>query len=440
MTGIIVLVGGGSYGWGPSVVGQVLSHPYLAGWQVVLHDLDPEPLELVYRLGQRWRERLGSTVVLERTIDLDAALSGADFVVVTISTGGLRAMRVDLEVPERYGVFQTVGDTVGPGGANRTLRNLPVFLGLARAMERRCPEAWMLNASNPLSALTRAVNRETAIRALGLCHGVRGAARQLAGFFGVGLDQCAYTNAGIDHCAWFTDFRVQGRAAADLLEEQGLEAWLRLPPEQAGQDPRFGTLYPLRCGLALGRQLGTLPAIGDRHLVEFFPGFLRSPESVARYGLKRTTIAERESGRQQARQRLEEQLASAEPSAPPAGSDDVAGWIAALAGGPPVEDNLNAPNAGQIPQLPLGAVVETRGVLDATGCRPLVSPLPAALEAVVRPHVLREELLVEAALEASTDKALAALTTDPLIPCPDQAPALLTELIAGTREWLPRFA
>jgi len=349
-------------------------------------------------------------------------------------------MRVDLEVPERYGVYQTVGDTVGPGGVSRALRNLPVFLSLARAMEQHCPSAWMLNASNPLSALTRAVNRLTGIRALGLCHGVRGAARQFAEFFGVTLDQCAYTNTGIDHCAWFTDFVVHGRAAGALLEERGLEAWLRLPPEQASADPRFGKLYSLRCGLALGRQLGALPAIGDRHMTEFFPGYLHSAESVARHGLKRTTIADREADRRQARQRLEEQLASVELPTPPAGSDNVAGWVAALAGGPPLEDNVNAPNSGQIPQLPPDAVVETRGILDGTGCRPLVSPLPAALEAVVRPHVLRQELLVEAAVEASTGKALAALTSDPLVACPDQAPAMLAELMSGTQEWLPQFA
>jgi alpha-galactosidase/6-phospho-beta-glucosidase family protein len=436
----ITLVGGGSYGWGPAVIGQLLTHPYLAGWRVVLHDLDPEPLELVYRLGQRWRAQLGSPSGLERTTDLAAALDDAGFVVVTISTGGLRAMGADLEVPERFGVFQTVGDTVGPGGVSRTLRNAPVFLGLARAMERHCPQAWMLNASNPLSALTRAVNKETGIRALGLCHGVRGVARQFAGFFGVSPDQCAYTNAGIDHCAWFTDFVVDGRPAADLLAERGLEAWLRLPPGQAERDPRFGSLYSLRCGLALGRQLGALPAIGDRHLVEFFPGYLHSLESVVRHGLQRTTIAEREAGRQEARQRLEEQLAAAEPSTPPSGSDDVAGWIAALAGGPRLEDNVNAPNWGQIPQLPAGAVVETRGVLDGTGCRPLVSPLPAALEAVVRPHVLRQELLVEAAVAGDTGRALAALASDPLLSCPDLAPPMLAELMSATREWLPRSA
>jgi alpha-galactosidase/6-phospho-beta-glucosidase family protein len=182
-----------------------------------------------------------------------------------------------------------------------------------------------------------------------------------------------------------------------------------------------------------------LPAIGDRHLVEFLPGFLGSLEQIERHGLVRTSIADRQRSRDQARARLERQLGGHEELALPQGSDDVAGWVAALAGGPPIEDNLNAPNRGQIPQLPAEAVVETRGLLDGAGFHPLVSPLPPALEAIVRPHVLREELSVEAALEGSFAKALAALTTDPLLPHPDCARPLLEELIAGTRPWLPRF-
>jgi alpha-galactosidase len=440
MAGKLVLVGGGSYGWGPAVTGRVLRHPQLGGWQLVLHDLDPEPLDLVWRLGERWRQRSGSSVRLEQTTDLAAALDGADTVVVTIATGGLRAMGIDLEVPERFGVYQTVGDTVGPGGLSRALRNVPVFVGLARAMEKHCPGAWMLNASNPLCALTRAVNRATSIRALGLCHGVRGVARQLAGFFGVTLAQCAWVNTGIDHCAWFTDFRVDGRRAIDLLLDQGLEAWLRLPPEAARTDDRFGPLYTLRCGLALGLQLGALPAIGDRHLVEFFAGYLSSPEAIEAHGLKRTTMADRQAGRQQARLRLEQQLAAVEDDIPVSGSDDAAGWVAALAGGGALEDNVNAPNDGQVPQLPPGAIVETRGVLDATGCHPLVSPMPPALEAVVRPHSLREEMVVEAALTGNRELALAALSSDPLLSTAHQARPLLTELLAGTRQWLGEHA
>ena len=180
----IVLIGGGSYGWGPSVVGNILSNEFLDGSEVVLYDIDAEALDMVYRLALRYAEATGAATRFSRTTVLQEALDGADYVVVTISTGGLDAMRADLEIPQNYGICQTVGATVGPGGALRTLRNVPVFLQLGRAMERHCPAAWMLNCSNPLSALTRVVNRETGIRAIGLCHGVLGQVGFFARFFG----------------------------------------------------------------------------------------------------------------------------------------------------------------------------------------------------------------------------------------------------------------
>lgn len=441
MSGLkIVLVGGGSYGWTPRLVCSILGNEFLNGSHVVLHDLNPEALDLTYRLALKYQALYGSDTTFAQTTDQAAALDGAHAVVVTISTGGLAAMQSDLELPEKYGIFQTVGDTVGPGGLFRALRGVPVFLGLARAMEERCPEAWMLNCSNPLSALTRVVAKETSIRAAGICHGVPGVAGEFAAFFGVPMEECAYANTGIDHCAFFTHFYVQGRPALEILEKKGVDQWLALPPEEAGADPVFGRLRRLRCGLRIGRRFGVLPAIGDRHLVEFFPGFLSRPEEVERHGLVRTTIADRKKSAVAARAQVERLLSGEEEvQRIEIRSDDVGAWIAALHNGPAVEDNLNAPNIGQIPQLPEGAVVETRGLLDATGLRPIVSPLPALLEAMVRPHVLREELTVEAALEGDFDKAVAVLSRDPLVTDPDTARPMLEELIAANREYLPRF-
>ena len=439
MTRKITLIGGGSYGWGPSVIGNILNNEYLQGCRVVLHDLDAAALDKNFRLAGKYSEAIGSATTFAQTTDLTAALEGADYVVVTISTGGLEAMRVDLEVPEKYGIFQTVGDTVGPGGASRNLRNIPVFLHLARAMEEHCPQAWMLNCSNPLTALTRAVDKETGIRAIGLCHGVVGQVRQFATFFDAALEDCAYVNTGIDHCAWITDLKIGGRCAQEMLLERGVDEWLAKPAAAAREDEVFLSLYNVRCGLMLWRQLGALPGIGDRHMVEFFPTFLQGVENVERYGLQRTSIAERQAGRQRARQRLEQRLADEAEMDLAEGSDNVAGWIAALDGGPVVEDNLNVPNIGQIPQLPLDAVVETRGLLDETGFRPLASPMPKQIEAVVRPHVMRQELTVEAAVEGSFAKALEVLVSDPLVVHIDQARALLEELMAGTRAWLPQF-
>ena len=432
----VAVIGAGSIGFTRRLMRDILSVPELADCEFAFHDLNKHNLDMIVQLAARDIKANGLPAKLSATTHRRRALEGADYVVVTISTGGLEAMRVDLEVPEKYGIFQTVGDTVGPGGASRNLRNIPVFLHLARAMEEHCPQAWMLNCSNPLTALTRAVDKETGIRAIGLCHGVVGQVRQFATFFDAALEDCAYVNTGIDHCAWITDLKIGGRCAQEMLLERGVDEWLAKPAAAAREDEVFLSLYNVRCGLMLWRQLGALPGIGDRHMVEFFPTFLQGVENVERYGLQRTSIAERQAGRQRARQRLEQRLADEAEMDLAEGSDNVAGWIAALDGGPVVEDNLNAPNIGQIPQLSPGAVVETRGLLDATGYRPLASPMPRQIEAIVAPHVARQELLVEAAVEGNFDKAVAALASDPLVGRADAAREMLQEMVEGTRQWL----
>jgi len=444
----ITFVGGGSYAWTPGVLSNLMSNPRLDGCRIVLHDLNPEALDLTYRLALRYKEVSGSAIAFEQTSYPEVALDGADFAVVTISTGGLRTMATDLSIPEEYGIYQTVGDTVGPGGLARALRNIPVFLNLARTMEQCCPKAWMLNLTNPLSALTRVVNKESGIRALGICHGVYGTAEMYARFFGISLADLAFVSTGIDHCSWFPEMVVQGRDAWEVLGEKGLEAWLAKQPAEAKDDPVFGPLFELRCSFLLGREFGALPSIGDRHMCEFFPTFLQSEENVARYGLVRTTIADRSRGYAACKAKIERMVKGEEQPRFRAATDvvgarmtdDLAAWILALSGlGQPYEDSLNAPNIGQVPELPPSAVVETRGVLDATGYRPLASPLPETLEPVILPHVIRQELTVEAGVEGDFDKAVAVLASDPLLHHVEDARPMLRRMLEATKEWLPQF-
>src|ERR1700723_1242838 len=146
--------------------------PALAGMHLVLQDIDPAPLPKMEALAHKVDEAIGSRASVATITDLPSALDGADFVIVCISTGGFRSMAVDLDVPAAHGITQTVGDTVGPGGINRALRNIPVLVGIGRDMEEVCPDAWMLNITNPMTSLTRSVCRETQIKTVGLCHEV----------------------------------------------------------------------------------------------------------------------------------------------------------------------------------------------------------------------------------------------------------------------------
>lgn len=438
----LAMVGGGSFAWAPKLLADVARSEFLSGSRLCLIDLNPEPLETLRRLGQRYFEQTGSTCRIDATTDLDAGLDGAAYVMVAISTGGLKAMEVDLKVPERYGILQPVGDTVGPGGLSRALRNIPVFLDLARRMERHCaPGALMLNVSNPLTPLTRVVNRETSIRALGLCHGVDHHARHLARLAGAERPEDAdYVTAGIDHCPWLLKLKTHGQDVGETLLKMGVDEWLATPVDKVPPDSPFAGEAANRAAFRIWRELGHMPGISDRHITEFFPHFLKDREIIARYGIRLTTIPDREKGREEAAKRVRAMASGQTPLAFPETSDNVVGIVEALEGGARLTDSVNAPNVGQVSNLPEGAVVETLCRYDSAGWRPIAAgPLPPILRSIVEPHLIRQELAIDAALEGSREKALQALIGDPRVLDVDVARPMLEELIEGNREYLPKF-
>jgi alpha-galactosidase/6-phospho-beta-glucosidase family protein len=163
---------------------------------------------------------LSSTVSskIRKTLSLDEALQGADFVILTISTGALEAMRHDIEIPEKYGIYQSVGDTVGPGGLARALRNIPVVVSIAQRMDEICPNAWLLNYTNPMTTLTRAVNQQSYIKTIGLCHELIGVRNRLAHMLSVSPAQIKTNVAGINHLIWILGMSIDGVDAFPRLD------------------------------------------------------------------------------------------------------------------------------------------------------------------------------------------------------------------------------
>ena len=446
----ITIIGGGSYQWSPKLVTDLLGTPSLAGVHLVLMDIDPVPLPRMEEIFQRANEILGAGATVETTTDRPKALDGADFVVVTISTGGFTTMSVDLDVPASYGIRQSVGDTVGPGGISRSLRNIPVLVDIARDMEQCCGDAWMLNITNPMTCLTRAVTRETSVKAVGLCHEVGNYTLDVAIAFGQPWEAVTATVTGVNHFPVVTELDIAGGDGLELLrvlvdEAGGLEA-LAPDPEQEPAPPFSRLDFARRhvLSLTLLDRYGALPAAGDRHLAEFLPSVLTADSGWGKaWGIDLTPISEREQGQAEYIADVDAILAGQKELPTWASGELVAPVIDSLLTGTRREVPLNLPNAGQCPDLPPEAVVEAICAVDGNGVHGRdAARAPAPLAELLRRHVATQELTVEAAVTGDERLVRAALALDPLAGRGDlrAIEAMADDLLAGTAAWLPQFS
>jgi alpha-galactosidase len=429
----IVIIGGGSRQWGPKLLADIVTTPALADATIVLHDIDAGALDTMQQYGDLVVSKLGVPARIETTTDRPAALNGADFVVVTISTGGFASMTHDLDVPARYGIRQSVGDSVGPGGISRTLRNVPVLLSIARDVERICPDAWFLNLTNPMTCLTRAIARETNVNVVGLCHEVGTMRWHIGRLCEVATDEISLTISGVNHLPWITEFTVGGDngfiALRTALEER----------ERAEQFRRHNRLK-----LALLDRFGALPGSGDRHVAEFFPWVLdENSEWGSAWNVYLTTIQDRQNFEDYYADDLR-QIVAGEKDAPTDQSGEmVAPIIDSLVTGTRRELPLNLPNRGQAPYLPNDVVVETMCIVDGDGMRGRDAPIPPAPCAEwTRRHVAVQELTLEAALTGDRALVRDAMELDPLAGRLElrQLDEMTDELLTATATWLPQFA
>ncbi len=433
----IAFIGGGSVQWTPGLVSDMALTESLADAELVLHDIDAEALKLMTPVCERIVEQCGAQMQsraqmnITATLDRAEALRGADFVILCVAIGGLDAMRDDLEIPARYGVYQSVGDTVGPGGLARGLRHIPFAVEVAREMERLCPDGWMLNLTNPMTSICRGISRASGARVIGLCHEVSGFRHHLAGLLRVPVEQVSFGVAGINHLPVITRCTVAGRDGFGLLRD-----WLAEHGafEFVGEGEMTSVFEVFQDRLAvkltLFEQLGVLFGAGDRHVAEFFPGFLTGETGRGRrYGVHLTTVEHREEMAQLRRLNVESFVPPRRVS-----DEQLAPLMAALLGGPAGLFVVNVPNVGQIDNLARGAVVECVARVDALGVRPLaVGALPPEAHAVVAAHVDRQELIVEAALSGRYELARTALASDPLVRDPQVVGPMFGELVGIRR-------
>ena len=363
---------------------------------------------------------------------------------ITISTGGLEAMRPDLEIPEQYGIFHTVGDTAGPGGWSRALRSIPVFARYADEIKALSPNAYVLNYTNPMGALTKVLSdRLRQGRVIGLCHGLFEFHIVMRQIFSLESEKDVEVRfGGLNHFFWMLDFAIGGREGYALLRKKMgrrplYELMDAIPREIGGWTPGN------RLASELFDNYGYLPYTADRHICEFFSCYTTNKELMERFGLERTTIADRESYYARLRNQLSRFTSGEETLSNTPSREAAADIIAAVTLDRGFTDVVNMVNVGQIANLPQRAVVETMGYVDAGGASALaVGALPEPIRALCEPHARVQIRTVEAALSGDLDGALMALAADPC--CAHMTVSDIKkmgrELMDANRQLLPQFS
>jgi alpha-galactosidase len=422
----IAFLGAGSVEFTKNLLGDLLTFPELAGATIALHDIDQERLDSAEAMARWTASALGAPATIEAHLDRRAALEGCDHVINMIQVGGHEATLIDFEVPKRFGLRQTIGDTLGIGGIFRALRTIPVMQGIARDMFELCPDAWLLNYTNPMAMLCWSVYAGTPIhRVVGLCHSVQWTTRGLAELVGVPYEEVEYLGAGVNHQAWILRFRHRGRDLYPLLDE-AIE-----------RDPELRR----RVRVEMYRRLGYFPTESSEHSAEYLPWFLRSDEMIERFRVPVDEYVRRSEENLEEYEAMRRTLAEGGSFEIERSLEYASLIIHSMATGEARVIYGNVPNNGLIANLPQGACVEVPCLVDGNGVQPTaVGNLPPQLAALNRTFLNVCELTVRAGLEGSREHVLHAALLDPnassTLP-PDRIAEMVDALIEAHGDALP---
>ncbi len=424
-------IGGGSRGWAWTFMTDLAMEQSISG-TIRLYDIDHAAAEANAVIGNRQKAREDAVGKWDYQVydSLQEVLTGADFVVISILPKTFDEMEVDVHLPERLGIYQSVGDTAGPGGMIRALRTLPIYMEFAEAIKKYSPDAWVINYTNPMSLCVKTLYEVfPGIKAFGCCHEVFGTQKVLAGIAGkaLGIPQIdrrdIHVNVlGINHFTWFDYASYKGYDLFPIYREyiaEHFEEGYEEPDGDHWMNSTFACAH--RVKMDLFNRFGLIAAAGDRHLVEFMPGgeYLKDPETVASWKFGLTTVEWRKNDLQRRLERSRRLAAGEEQLAlKPTGEEGIL-LIKALCGLDRVISNVNIPNAGrQIPNLPESAVVETNAVFERDAIRPvLAGSLPENVRQLILPHVENHERIMKVVMGGNKDRGLVAeaFMNDPLV-------------------------
>ena len=426
----ITFIGAGSVEFTEELITDILLFPELQDSEIWLMDIDEDRLEIAYGLALRIAEQLNVKPVIRKTLDRREALKDAGYVINTIQVGGLEATLKDFDIPEKFGLKQTIADTHGIGGIFRALRTIPQVLEIARDMEELCPKALLINYSNPMAMNVWAVYEATKINVVGLCrHSIPNTAHQLASYIGVPYEKPRYKAAGINHMCWFLELEVDGKDAYPLLRE-------------AMKDPKVFKKDPVR--FKIMEMFGHFVSESSEHMAEYVPYFIPFEEKIEELSIpireyvRRSIEGNREYEENKKIARGEKPLGKLERS-----GECASKIIHSMETGKRRCIHGNVKNTGLIPNLPYGCCVEVPCMVDRNGVQPVyVGEIPPQLAGLNKTQINVQELVVKAVLERRKDYVYYAALLDPLAKSifrPEDIIKMVDELFEAHKEYLKYF-
>lgn len=447
----IAIIGAGGYVFPLRLIGDILSFPALQNCSLALMDIDQERLDRTATAARQIVAHHGLAASIDDTTDRRRALDGANVVIVTFQVGGLDAFKLDVEIPRKYGIDQTVGDTLGPGGVFRFLRSAPVYREIAADMAELCPNALLINYANPM-AMSCWFLELLGVKTVGLCHSVQGTSRMLARQLDIPYEEITFRAAGINHQAWFLEFQRGDEDLYPKLREVMAHRHLRRGPAGSmaadhgdhsdadrGDSNHEGGVERVRT--AILDTFGYFHTESSHHASEYLPYFRKNRQMVEEIVPERWDyyqICLTHDANEQTVSMVERLKSELTPSL-----EYGAAIINAMATGEPTVVYGNVPNEGLIANLPQGCSVEVACPVDHNGVQPTVpGSLPAQCAAVNRTNINVQELAVAAAWEEDRSHIEHAIALDPLtgaLLTLDQIRALTREMIKAEAVWLPGF-
>lgn len=421
-------IGAGSTTFTLGLVSDILHEPdILPGGELRLVDTDPEALESAYNAVCAMVKQSGRPFAVSKHVNFREVLPNLDFIMFTFVTGKYPSWKTDIDICTKHGVLQSVGDTIGPGGIIRTLRNVPVVYEIAKEMERVCPEAWAINYSNPEGALCLAIEKYSKIRTFGLCHGTPDTVRELADeVLKIPHERVGFRAAGINHLTWITELTVDGKDVYPTLREALVKAgWDKKEP----------------ISLELFDIFGLFPAPGDRHVQEFFPKYLRERVLAEQnYEWKNVDFNMLQEWRDDAFKTLDRFLKGEINYEEYGTSGETAThFIRALITGETTREMANVMNKGYIENISDDIIVEIPVFIDRFGLHPQkIGKLPEGIAGKCETLGREYKLAVEAAVTCDKKLAMQAMLLDPLVAHCDYPEKLLDELLSAYKTMLPK--